>query len=342
MSIYKRDGSPYWQSEIDLRASGGRRSIRSTRETSRREAEAFDRAHRKEIEAESRRPRKSRLTLDDACGRYWIEKGKNLGWAEDVKRHLKFIVASGGEDLYLASYTTADVGQLVAYRLANGAGASGVNRTLAVCRQVLSRAQKAWGVEIQHIDWKAHWQAEPKGRVRWITLAEAVRLCSFLPAHIRLAVEWSLYTGCRREETFGLKWAKVNLERGYVEIRGKTGERIVWLSAETRAIIEQCDRSGTHVFDRTNWRKHWEAARKKAGIEDFHWHDLRHTHATWLRQGGAPLEIVARSLGHSTIQVTQRYAHVDDQEVRDAHRQLPSLSQASGNVVPMKGSKSQK
>lgn len=337
MSIYKRPGSPYWQSEVVVR---GHRSIRSTRTTSRRDAEAFDREHRKEIKTRAGKPKRASLTLDEACGRYWIEKGKNLGWAEHVKRHLKWIVASGGPDLVLPNFGTADVGQLVAYRAALGAGASGINRTLAVCRQVLGRAQKAWGIEIQHIDWKAHWQKEPKGRVRWLTLAEVVRLCSFLPHHIRLAVEWSIYTGCRREETFGLKWINVDLERGAVEVEGKTGKRTVWLSAETRAIIEQCDRSQVYVFDRTNWRKHWEAARKAAGITNFRWHDLRHTHATWLRQGGAPLEIVARSLGHSTIAVTQRYAHVDDREVKDALRALPSLSEASGNVVPMKGKKS--
>jgi len=275
--------------------------------------------------------------LDDACGRYWIEKGQKLGWAKDVARHLKWIVKAIGGDVSVPDLSTSDVAALVSWRTERRAGPSGVNRSLAVLRQVLGRAQKAWGVPLQHIDWKAHWQKEPKGRTRWITVSEAVRLISFLPPHIALAVEWSLYTGCRREETLGLKWTAVDFERGSVEVSGKTGKRIVWMSAETRAILERCERGGTHVFNRTNWRKHWEAARVAAGIEDFHWHDLRHTHATWLRQGGAPLEIVARSLGHSTIQVTQRYAHVDDQEVKDALRQLPSLAEAGGNVVPLRG-----
>jgi integrase len=338
MSVFKRPTSPYWYSEVDI---GGHRSVRSTRTTSRREAEAFDREHRKEVAKRAEKPRANRpsLILDDACGKYWIEKGKKLGWAVDVQRHLKWIVSGLERDMPVSDLATEHVGELVTFRQRMGAGAAGVNRTLAVLRQVLGRAQKAWGVSVKHIDWKAHLLKEPKGRTRWITLAEAVRLISFLPPHIRLAVEWSLYTGCRREETLGLRWIHVELERGYAEIDGKTGKRVVWLSAEARAIIEQCDRSGTHVFDRTNWRKHWEAARKAAGLTDFHWHDLRHTHATWLRQGGAPLEIVARSLGHSTIAVTQRYAHVDDREVKDALRTLPSLSEASGNVVPMKGKK---
>jgi integrase len=332
MSVYKRKGSPFFYSEVEV---GGHRSVRSTKTTSRREAEAFDRDHRKEIAQRAGKPKPKTLTLDGACARYWIEKGQHLGWAEHVERHLKWIVASIGGDLVLSDVGNEDIGKLASYRQTRGSGASGANRTLAVCRQVLGRAKKAWGIQVQHIDWKAHLLKEPKGRVRWITLAEAVRLCSFLPEHIKLAVMWSIYTGCRREETLGMKWTKVDLERGSVEIIGKTGTRVVWLSAEARGVLERCDRGRAYVFDRTNWRKHWEAARKDAGLTDFHWHDLRHTHATWLRQGGAPLEIVARSLGHSTIAVTQRYAHVDDREVKDALRTLPSLTEASENVVPM-------
>lgn len=333
MSVYKRAGSPFWYSEIRI---GHVRSVRSTGTASRREAEAFDREHRKEIKAQSGKPQRPSLTMDEACGRYWIERGQHLGWAEHVARHLKCIVRNC-EGLTIGTLSNADICALVRNRISSGAGAAGVNRTLAVVRQVLETAKKAWGLEVPHIDWKAHWQKEPKGRVRWLTPGEAQRLCQALPFHVRLAVEWSLYTGTRKGETYSLRWEHIDLERGQARIvGGKTGDRIVWLSAEARAVLDQCQRRGPYVFDRTNFRKHFEKALITAQIENFHWHDLRHTHATWLRQGGAPLEIVARSLGHATIQVTQRYAHVDDQEVKDALRKLPSLAVDSGNVVPIK------
>lgn len=334
MSVFKRRNSPFYYSEIVYR---GLRSVRSTRTASRREAEAFDREHRKDIVARAGKPKRSSLTLDEACGRYWLEKGQRLGWAEQVARHLRWIVESIGRDCYLDNLTTADVGRLVDTRMGtHSAGAAGVNRTLAVLRQVMGRAQKAWGVEVQHIDWKAHWQKEPKGRVRWLTPSEAQRLCEALPEHIRLAVEWSLYTGTRKSETYGLSWEDVDLERGVATVSGKTGKRSVWLSAEARAVLARSPRRGPRVFDGRNSRKHFDAARIACALTDFRWHDLRHTHATWLRQGGAALEIVARSLGHATIQVTQRYAHVDDQEVKDALRKLPSLALGATNVVPLK------
>lgn len=55
-----------------------------------------------------------------------------------------------------------------------------------------------------------------------------------------------------------------------------------------------------------------------------------------MRQAGAPLEVVQRALGHTLITTTQRYAHVDDAEIRDALRKLPDLGSAGGNVVKLK------
>lgn len=332
MSIFKRAGSPFYYSEI---VRGGIRSVRSTKTASEREARAFDKLHAREIEARARKPRKPSLTLDEACGRFWIEKGQHLGWSDHVARHLRWIVSSGGQ-LSLDTVSNEVVAAIVDFRKARGAGAAGVNRTLAVLRQLLGRSQKAWNQDVPHIDWRAHWQREPKGRVRWLTPAEAQRLCEELPEHVRLAVEWSLYTGTRKSETFGLRWEDVDMQRGTATVQGKTGRRSVWLSAEARAVISRATHSGPLVFDRTNNRKLFAAGVASCGLENFHWHDLRHTHATWMRQAGAPLEIVARSLGHSTIQVTQRYAHVDDQEVKDALRKLPSLDASAGNVVPLK------
>lgn len=333
MSVFKRAGSPFYYSEIVYR---GNRSVRSTKTSSRREAEAFDREHKKQIVAKAGKPKRPSLTVDEACGRYWIEKGQKLGWAEHVERHLKWIVASIGESCAVTLVGNVEVGTLVSDRRTAGAGAAGINRTLAVLRQVLGRARKSWGLEVQHIDWKEHFQKEPKGRVRWLTPAEATKLLEALPEHVRLAVEWSLYTGTRKSETYGLRWSDVDLERGQVTVNGKTGKRIVWLSAEARAVLSKCHRRGPFVFDRTNQRKHFEAGLAAAGLQEFRWHDLRHCHASWLRMAGAPIEVVQRSLGHASIAMTMRYAHVDDQEVKNALRKLPSLAPSETNVVPLK------
>jgi integrase len=180
--------------------------------------------------------------------------------------------------------------------------------------------------------------AEPKERVRWITPAEAIKLLEVLPGRVRLIVEWALCTGCRRSEILKLRWDDVDLERHQAHIEGKTGHRTLWLSAEACAILGRAEKVGAFVFDGTNLRKHFELGIRTSGLRDFKFHDLRHTHATWLRMAGVPLEIVQRSLGHTAITTTSRYAHVADTEIQAALRKLPSLVPESvgANIVALK------
>lgn len=70
---------------------------------------------------------------------------------------------------------------------------------------------------------------------------------------------------------------------------------------------------------------------RKAGISDFHFHDLRHTFATWLRQSGVQLDEIAKQLGHSDLRMTQRYAHLGASQVREAVCRLDAL------LRPLKG-----
>jgi integrase len=64
---------------------------------------------------------------------------------------------------------------------------------------------------------------------------------------------------------------------------------------------------------------------RAAGIADFHFHDLRHTAASWMRQRGAPLDLIQKQLGHKDLRMTSRYAHVATQQVRDAVNSLDSI-----------------
>ena len=64
---------------------------------------------------------------------------------------------------------------------------------------------------------------------------------------------------------------------------------------------------------------------KAAGVVDFHFHDLRHTAASWMRQRGVPLDLIQRQLGHKDSRMTARYAHVAAQQVRDAVNSLDPL-----------------
>jgi integrase len=333
MSVFKRKGSPFYQTEFIHR---GRRVSRSTQTTSRREAEAFERTLREQVKREHKEVAAApALTLDAACGRYWEQHGTRLRWARDVARNLKYVVALLDPTMPLAELANRHVADLVEGRRQQGAGIPAINRTLSVLQGVHSRAASRWDIPVKAIAWR-DFKGKERGRVRWITEAEAGRLLAALPEHISRLVRFLLLTGVRQREAFELTWDRVAFDRGAFWITAKGGvRREVALSAEALLLLHETPQAGRFVFDRTNWRKHFEKACKAAGISDFRWHDLRHTHATWLRQKGVALEVVSQSLGHSGIAVTQKYAHVAQHEVREALQLIPAL-RPSSNVQPLR------
>lgn len=337
MSIFKRPTSPFWYAEVVHR---GHRVVRSTGETSRRAAEAFERRLKDELkkrvaleQSGTNKAKQSVLnyTIDHMMGRYWLEHGSKLRWSEAVQRYAKRIVFHCG-DIRLAYFSDVDLANLV--ELTKDEGAVSLNRMLSVFQSAHNLARKRWGCQTQQIDWSMFRTKEPKARVRWITREEAAVLLSNLPTHVALIVEWSLYTGLRKNETLSLTWDKVNFAKGEVTVFVKGGHwRTVPLSDAALSVLERAPKRSEKVFDSTNLRKHFEAGLVLSKIEDFRFHDLRHTYATHVRQAGAALEIVQRALGHSSIQVTQKYAHVDDSEVRAASNAIAPIEPL--NVVKL-------
>jgi len=342
MSVHKRKGSPYYYYDFILK---GRRFTGSTRAASRREAERVERERREQAKAEIKEDRRAVYSLSEACGIYWLEKGcRGRGkWKEDTARYLKQICAAVDEETPMSALGDKHVNQFVQARLKKfpaGEGHCAINRALAVFRAVHNHANDMHEQPVKAIKWSRHFLDEPKERVRWLTPDELTRLLEMLPEHARHAVAWSVYTGMRLSATYDLTWDAIDFAKAEATIIKKGGkEQVVVLSADAMTLLAELPRRGPFVFERRNRRKIWERALREAGITDFRWHDLRHTHATLLRQSGAALEIVQRSLGHQSIKTTQRYAHVADSEMREALQRLPSFtpdSAHSGSVIPLK------
>ena len=147
-----------------------------------------------------------------------------------------------------------------------------------------------------------------------------------------------LLTGCRRNEIVRLRWAEV---RGDTIALGdaKTGPRTVPLNARARAILERQPRGESpFVFpsprDPSRPRGPdiglWYRVRREAGIEDCRLHDLRHTHASHAVMNGVPVPVVSRLLGHSSVGMTLRYAHLGDREIEQAAERI---GQVIGDIL---------
>ena len=342
MSLRKRKGSPFYHYDFLLK---GRRFVGSTKTSSRREAERIEREAREAAKAANKEVRKSVYTLGEACGIYWQEKGHRARgkWQEDTARYLQQICAIIDQQLSIKDLGDRHVNQFVQARLKTfpvGRGHAAVNRALAVFRTMHNYVKDLHEQEVKAVKWSKHFLEEPEERVRWLLPEELERLLDHLPTHARVAVAWSVYTGMRLAATYDLTWAAIDFAKVECRIIKKGGKpQTIFLSPDAMLLLAELPRHGTFVFDRTNRRKIFEKALEEAKIENFRWHDLRHTHATWLRQAGVALEIVQRSLGHKSIKTTQRYAHVADSEMRTALQRLPSINNVTGavtNVVPLK------
>ena len=342
MSIYKREGSPYYQTEFQI---NGVRFRRSTGATTSREALAVEKRMKEEERQKLKEGKpKASLTLNECFGRYWTECCRTWSprWQGEVKRYIREILDRVDMNMPVEEVDDAVVNDYVQIRVGEGGGEYAINRAIAVWRGMHRRSRKKWKQRVQEVDW-ADFMNDEEERVRWIERDEAQRLLSTIQPYVGVAVEWTLYTGCRQFETYGLTENEVYLERGYARVRPKGWKKdsdwhVVWLTPDIVDVLKRAKsfQRGRYIFDRTNRRKVWEAAVQEAGIDDFRWHDLRHTAATWLRQAGTPLEVVQRFLGHADLKTTLRYAHIADSELMNAVHNMPSLGSLSAeNVVKL-------
>ncbi len=193
------------------------------------------------------------------------------------------------------------------------------NRFLALIRSILRRACYEW-------EWiekapKVRLYQEAKRRVRWITPEQATQLIAELPEHQRDVVLFALCTGLRQANVVKLAWEQVDLERHTAWIHGDEakGKESIHVSLSHLAVELLQRQLGKHperVFTyagkplgQVNTRG-WRAALKRAGIENFRWHDLRHTWASWLVQNGTPLYDVQEMDGWKSSEMVRRYAHL--------------------------------
>jgi integrase len=139
----------------------------------------------------------------------------------------------------------------------------------------------------------------------------------------------------RLDEILKLKWRDINLPKGLIHIEKAKGSkrRDISLNSELTNLLRFCIKKPNteYVFcdengkPFTNINRPWRTAKRRAGIKNFRFHDLRHTYASYLVMSNVDLYVVSELLGHSSIQVTQRYAHLSPKYKKMAVEQLSKV-----------------
>lgn len=336
MSLYKR-GSMWW---IDFTTPKGERVRCSTETEDKKQAQEL---HDK-LKAESWRiaklGEKPKRTWDEAAYRWLTETDYKKTHHEDV------FTIGWLQQFFRGKYLhelTRDVIMAVGEVKRKETSASTANRLLAVIRAILRRAALEWEwidkppvIKLYRL---------PKRRVRYLTPPEAHALLRELPEHLADMAKFSLATGLRKANVTKLEWSQVDLTRRVAWIhadQAKAGKPIhVTLNATAMEVLtKQLGKHRKSVFTYKGKAvtqvntKAWYKALGRAGIEDFRWHDLRHTWASWLTQQGVPLNVIQEMGAWESSEMVRRYAHLAPEQFAQHARVVDDLLNATPTAQP--------
>jgi len=213
-----------------------------------------------------------------------------------------------------------------------------INKHLAILGSVLTFAVKRRMIRTRPKIATPNPQNE---RTRFLTRAEVGRLVAACPPHVADLVTAAVSTGCRLGELLAMRWDWIDQERGILSLPAsacKSGRaRHIPINGTFAALLagrKAKSLPGPLVFDlagrqvKTFWRA-FQGAAETAKLADLRFHDLRHTFASWLVQGGTDLYSVATLLGHASLAMSARYSHLAPDHLRGAVAQAelgPALS----------------
>ncbi|KHT21039.1 integrase [Pectobacterium brasiliense] len=217
----------------------------------------------------------------------------------------------------------------------------------AFMRSLLRMAANEWGWLSSVPVVKAR---QPRNkRIRWLTHDEARSLINELPDQLKPVVTFALATGLRRSNIIDLEWSQVDMPRRMAWIhpenakggkaigvalnetacgilRGQIGKHHRWVFVhETSSIKPNGERTPEIRKLRNDGNTAWNAALKRAGIENFRFHDLRHTWASWLIQSGVPLSALQEMGGWESMEMVRRYAHLSPSHLTQHAKQIDAI-----------------
>ncbi len=259
-------------------------------------------------------------TFRELAGEYleWAKKQKSfIGKRNKVNQLVKIF-----GNYHLSNFTTQPVERYQSEKLAIRKPAT-VNRSIEILKNMFTKAVD-WemvGEDVLKKIRRVKLTPENNKRLRFFSFEEGQALIKACDAHLKPMVITALNAGMRRGEILNLTWDQVDLKHGFILLEiTKNGERReIPINETLRQNLEALPRhiKSLYVFWHGERGKPYDevtrsfnSAVRRAGIKDFTFHDLRHTFASHLVMAGVDLTTVKELLGHKTLTMTLRYAHL--------------------------------
>ncbi|MBV5338033.1 MAG: site-specific integrase [Deltaproteobacteria bacterium] len=315
MSIHKRgkQGIYYFNFTIN-----GKKYFRSTGSTSKREAKQVEHTERQRLMKEGKlspQEKAARTTLKDAIEITYNSKWKNNKDATGTYRKALRLLELIG-NIPVGTITEETVDTLIKTLEATKIEGATINRYQATLKTILKQMKQPAEIFTPF--------KESKGRIRVVSKDEEIALLRLLrdtekPVYLETAdlVECLLDTGCRLSEMLDLLYQDIDFQNNQIRIWINKGDRPRSIPMTTRVkSILLARKQSDKPFSITKYQadKCWAWVRKQMGLEgdsDYVIHSCRHTCASRLVNAGVDLYVVKEWLGHSTIKITERYAHLD-------------------------------
>jgi len=299
-------------------------------------------------------PAPKNVTLGDAFDKYRKHaQAHQRSFKEFTDPMLRFWEREFGRGTPLARVTTSQIEQIKLKRAQSVAPAT-CDKTVGVLRcafnwaisQGLAASNPVRGIKFFNPN---------NQRLRYLAEDEEQRLLAEAdkgPRHLTPMIKLALNLGLRWGNLSTLRWEEIDSHAGVIrKTDTKNKETLtVPVNDTARAVLKALEGTRTdspYVFHHLNGpnagreirsvKRSFRRALERAGINDFRWHDLRHTFASKLVMAGADLMAVQRFLGHKTLRMTQRYAHLSHRYLADQIRILDKIG--SAKVCPRRAPK---
>jgi integrase len=312
MAIRKR-GKTWW---IDIITPGGHRVRQSAETSDRKAAQELHDKLKNDLWRQAKLGDKPKYTWEDAALRWLNEQGHKASIRDDAKK-IEFLTPFFRR-LPLTELTRDRLQAVIEGQKGDKAPATR-NRYYQLVRSILRRAMREWTWIDTVPTIRLH--REPEGRVRYLTPREIDTLLRNLPEHLCVLTRFTFATGLRRANVLGLKWSQIDMSRQIMmvaarDIKSRKTLGIPLNATAMEILREQIGKHAEFVFVykgrplNATVNTAWRNALKKSGIEDFRFHDTRHTWASLLIQNGVPKGMIKEMGGWKSDSMVERYAHL--------------------------------
>ena len=335
MTVYKRGQKGVFYMNFTV---NGVRVFKSTGKFTKKEAKLVEAVEKKKLMEDASLPpkeKRSRMMLSEAIKKVYNERWKDNKDGYGSFRNAEIVMEYIG-DMQLGKIDEDVVEGLLKKLEAKGNKPATINRYLAALKTTLRHHKQPW----DHIKLKR----ESKGRIRVISDKELDKVVNLLRhtkhckkryyyPEVADLVEVLVDTGCRLSEMLNLKYEDVNFETNMISIWINKGQkpRSMPMTTRVKNIMMARKADGAIKPFKLNIDKAeraWGWVREEMGLKkdkEFLLHTLRHTCASRLVNRGVDLYVVKEWLGHSSIQMTERYAHLSPAKLMEAANALENI-----------------